>query len=86
MKLRAFFFVTATVLAILMQARATTYSLEPVADARVIHYPGYDSLNFASDILSVYTFNSGNNTQRTFIQFDLSPITLRRTVQEHPIT
>jgi disaggregatase-related protein len=58
---------------------AATYSLAPAADARVIAYPGYLNLNFGSDILSCYTDSSGLNTQRTFIQFDLSSITLAPT-------
>ena len=76
MKLTAIFFFTAIALAVLMQASATTYSLEPAADARVIHFPGYDTQNFASDILSVYTSTSGGNTQRMFVQFNLGTITL----------
>lgn len=61
------------------KATAATYSLEPVADARVIALSGYLNLNFSSDILSCYTDSSGGNTQRTFIQFDLSSITLAPT-------
>ena len=76
MKLIIVFFTAVAVLATLTKAGAATYSLEPVADARVIHLPGYDTLNFGSDILSVYTDSPTMNTQRTFIQFDLSPITL----------
>jgi Disaggregatase related repeat len=78
MKLIAIFFTAITVLVTLTKAKAATYSLEPVADARVIHLSGasYDSANYASDILSVYTDSSQLNTQRTFIQFDLSSITL----------
>jgi len=58
---------------------AATYSLEPSADARIILYPGYLNLNFGSDILSCYTDSSSLNTQRTFIQFDFSGITLAPT-------
>jgi len=79
MKWSAIFFATMAALAGLTTAAATTYSLEPVADARVINFSGYQNLNFAADILSCYTDSSGLNTQRTFIQFDLSGITLAPT-------
>jgi hypothetical protein len=68
-----------TLLATLTEARATTYFLQPVADARVIDLPGYQNLNFASDILSCYTEAPNDNTQRTFIQFDLSSLALAST-------
>jgi len=79
MKRYAICFVVMAALAVLTKAGAATYSLEPVADARIIQYPGYLNLNFSSDILSCYTDSSGLNTQRTFIQFDLSSITLAPT-------
>ena len=60
-------------------ARAATYSLEPAADARVINYPTFQNNNYGSDILSCYTESSSLNTQRTFIQFDLSAISLAPT-------
>jgi len=62
-----------------LKASAATYSLEPSADARVIHLPGFENNNYVSDILSCYTDSSNLNTQRTFIQFDLSSITLTPT-------
>ncbi len=63
----------------LLNASAATYSFEPSADARVIHLPGFENNNYVNDILSCYTDSSGLNTQRTFIQFDLSSITLAPT-------
>jgi len=79
MKTRAFLVVAFTALAALTKAIAVTYSLEPTADARVILYQGYVNLNFGGDILSCYTDTPNVNTQRTFIQFDLSSITLAAT-------
>jgi Disaggregatase related repeat len=77
MKLPGIVFVAMIALAALTKAAAATYSLEPVADARVLGIPGsFETQNYAGDILSVYTAASENNTQRTFIQFDLSPISL----------
>lgn len=77
LNLPAVFFATVIVPAALTRATAATYSLEPVADARV--YSGNGMENFAIDILSVYT--GAGNTQRTFVQFDLSSITLRTNEQ-----
>ena len=79
MKTRRLPVVVFMALATLTKAPAATYSFEPTADARVISYPGYLNLNFAADILSCYTDSSAVNTQRTFIQFDLSSITLAST-------
>lgn len=79
MKTRWLLLVVLAVLAISTKASAATYSLEPTADARVITYPGYLNLNFGNDILSCYTDTPSVNTQRTFIQFDLSSITLAPT-------
>lgn len=79
MKTRALLFVVITVLATLTKVSAATYLLEPIADARVLNYPGDTGVNYAADILSVYTESSTGNTQRTFIQFDLSGITLAPT-------
>ncbi len=74
MKIGAIFFVAVAVLAALTKAMAATYSFEPVADARVINLPGDQAVNYSADILSVYFASSSGNTQRTFIQFDLSSI------------
>ena len=77
MKLRALLLSAITVLVLLTKATAATYSLGPVADARVIHGSGFDTGNYSTEILSVYTSSSGIiNTQRTFIRFDLSSIPL----------
>jgi hypothetical protein len=63
-----------------MLLQATTYTLEPVADARVISLSGgFDTMNYAADILSVYTSISGGNTQRTFMTFNLSSVSLAST-------
>lgn len=73
------FFVVLVVLTALIKMSAATYSFEPNADARIISYPGYLNLNFGNDILSCYTDSSAVNTQRTFLNFDLSSITLAST-------
>jgi hypothetical protein len=65
---------------------AASFSLQPMADARVIDYPGYQTLNFVADILSVYTESSAVNTQRTFMKFDLSGITLAANETVHSAT
>jgi len=78
MKTRGILLTVFTALASLKML-AATYSLEPSADARIILFPGYLNLNFGSDILSCYTDSSDANTQRTFIQFDFSGITLAPT-------
>ncbi|HEY9510485.1 MAG TPA: DNRLRE domain-containing protein [Verrucomicrobiae bacterium] len=67
---------------------AASYLLLPIADARVINFPGYQTGNFGVDILSVYTESSAVNTQRTFIKFDLSGITVaaNETVQSAMLT
>lgn len=72
-------FAALAALVVLIKVSAATYSLEPTADARVISYPGYLNLNFGNDILSCYTESSGVNTQRTFLYFDLSSVTLAST-------
>jgi hypothetical protein len=64
------------VLTALIKAKAATYSLVPVADARVLNFYTDQTVNYASDILSVYTDSTTPNIQRTFIQFDLTPIAL----------
>jgi hypothetical protein len=64
------------VMASCVNLRAAIYTLQPIADTRAINYPGYQPLNFGTEILSVYTLSANQNTQRTFIQFDLSSITL----------
>lgn len=74
MKTGAIFFVAVAMLTTLTEATAATYSFEPVADARVINLPGDQAVNFSADILSVYVATASYNTQRTFIQFDLSSI------------
>jgi hypothetical protein len=79
MKRLTTFFVMASALIGLVTTKAATYSLEPTADARVIAFPGYLNLNFGSDILSCYTDSAAVNTQRTFVYFDLSSITLAST-------
>jgi hypothetical protein len=79
MKTGAIFIVAVAVWTALTGVKAATYSLGPAADARVLNYPGLQNQNYVSDILSVYTDSSGLNTQRTFIQFDLSSITLNST-------
>lgn len=79
MKTRALLFAVVTLLATFATAEAGTYSLAPIADARVINYPGYQNLNFVNDILSCYTESSNLNIQRSFIQFDLSSVSLAST-------
>jgi hypothetical protein len=79
MKRCAIFFATVIVLVLFTKALAVTYSMEPTADARVINISGFQNNNYVNDILSCYTDSSGLNTQRTFIQFDLSGITLTST-------
>jgi hypothetical protein len=80
MKIGGLFFAVMIVAAGFTKAVGATYSLEPAADARVLGIPGgYETANFGSDILSCYTDSSGLNTQRTFIQFDLSSIALAPT-------
>jgi hypothetical protein len=76
MKTLAIFFSVVTAFSAVTNARATTFSLQPIADARILNISGYLNSNFGSDILSVYTSTSGLNTQRTLIQFNLSSITL----------
>lgn len=58
-------------------ADAATFTLSPVADARIISYAGaLDTQNYAADILSVYTSSGGNNIQRTLMRFDFSQVVL----------
>lgn len=76
MKTGAIFFVAVAVWTALTEVQAATYAFEPAADARMIDLPGDVNANYAGDILSVYVATSSGNTQRTCIQFDLSPITL----------
>jgi len=79
MKTRGIFIVVLIALVTLTKVSAATYSLEPSADARVIDLPGFQNNNYLGNILSCYTESSSLNTQRTFIQFDLSSITLAPT-------
>jgi hypothetical protein len=79
MKRCAIFFATVTVLVLFTKALAATYSMEPIADARVLNFPGDLNQNYVTDILSCYTDAPNVNTQRTFIQFDLSNISLAPT-------
>jgi hypothetical protein len=79
MKRRSIFLATVTVLVWLTKAIAATYSLAPAADARVIDIQGYQNNNYTNDILSCYTDSPLLNTQRTFIRFDLSSISLAPT-------
>ncbi len=52
---------------------AATFELAPAKDARILGLSGYDTANFATDILSVYTV--ADNVQRTLLEFDLSQVT-----------
>jgi len=76
MKTRGVFIIFVVALMAFWKLSAATYSFEPIADTRVINYPGYQIKNFYNDILACYTDSSAMNTQRTFIYFDLSSITL----------
>ncbi len=86
MRTRAILFALITTAVVLTNAIAATYSLQPVADARVIDIPGDTTVNFGGDFLSVYT--AVGNVQRSLIQFDLSSITLatNETVQSATLT
>jgi len=55
-------------------AIAAPLELAPSQDARILRLGGYGDANFATDILSVYTFQ--DNIQRSLIQFDLSQVGL----------
>src|SRR5690242_19332314 len=85
MKTRGFIGVLLAAL-VALKAVAGTYSLEPIADARVLGLQGDQNANYAFDILSCYTESSTLNTQRTFIQFDLSSITVTSTQQVQSAT
>jgi hypothetical protein len=86
MKTGAIFFVAVAVWAALMGAKAATYSLEPVADARLLSRSDFLHQNYATDLLSAYTVTSELNTQRTCIQFDLSTIATNQQVQSATLT
>jgi hypothetical protein len=53
---------------------AATFELAPAKDARILGMQGFETANFATDILSVYTF--ADNVQRSLLEFDLDQITL----------
>src|ERR1041385_6735478 len=86
MKTGAIFFVAVVVWTALTEVKAATYSLEPVADARLLSRSDFLHLNYAADILSAYTVTSELNTQRTCIQFDLSTIATNQQVLSATLT
>jgi hypothetical protein len=86
MKTGAIIIVAVAVWTALAKATAATYSLDPVADVRAISFLADQNVNFFGDFLSVYTVSSENNTQRTFIQFDLSAIATNQQVESATLT
>jgi hypothetical protein len=86
MKTGAIIIVVVAVWTALTGVKAATYSLEPVADARLLSRSDFLHQNYATDILAVYTVTSELNTQRTCIQFDLTAIATNQQVQSATLT
>jgi len=67
----------AACLGVVPLALGDTWALPADADARILKIgtgASHQNSNYQSDILSVY--NTGDNQQRTFLYFDLSPVVL----------